>query len=44
MLLIICEVSSSTLVRGLASHEIERQYNNVGIHRDSKACKEKKSN
>jgi hypothetical protein len=38
MLLIICK-ASSTLVDGLASHEIERKFNKMGIHRSLEAYK-----
>jgi hypothetical protein len=40
-LLIICGASSSTLVEDLASHEIERKYNKMGIHRSAETYKEK---
>jgi hypothetical protein len=40
-LLIICGASSSTLVGDLASHEIERKYNKMRIHRSAETYKEK---
>jgi hypothetical protein len=40
-LLIICDASSSTLIGDLASHEIEREYNKVRIHKSAETYKEK---
>jgi hypothetical protein len=40
-LLIICDVSSTTLVGDLASHEFEREYNKIIIHKSAETYKEK---
>jgi hypothetical protein len=40
-LLIICDALSSTLVGDLASHEIEREYNKIRIHKSAETYKEK---